>query len=232
MRAGALHPEQVHRTPLAGISRPMAVGPRVMAVPAPSTPPVPAFVESLDQEGRGVAHVDGKVIFIEGALPGETVTFNAYRKKPSFELAQAGQILKAGFTRVAPQCRYFGLCGGCSLQHMDTNAQVAAKQRILEDNLKHIGKVEPELILPAVYGTAWGYRHRARLSVRHVARKNAVLVGFHEKRSSFVADMQSCEVIPAHISRLIGPLRQLVDSLSIRERRSEEHTSELQSPKD
>ncbi len=194
-----------------------------MAAPAPipSIPPispVPVFIESLDQEGRGVAHADGKVIFIEGALPGETVTFNAYRKKPNFELAQAGQILKPGFARVAPQCRYFGLCGGCSLQHMDARAQVAAKQRILEDNLKHIGKVEPELILPAVYGTAWGYRHRARLSVRYVARKKAVLVGFHEKRSSFVADMQSCEVIPVRISRLIGPLRQLVNNLSIRER--------------
>ncbi|WP_090828201.1 23S rRNA (uracil(1939)-C(5))-methyltransferase RlmD [Nitrosovibrio tenuis] len=175
-------------------------------------------VESLDQEGRGVAHADGKVIFIEGALPGEVVTFNPYRKKPSFELAQAGQILKPGFTRVAPQCRYFGLCGGCSLQHMDIRAQVAAKQRILEDNLKHIGKVEPELILPAIYGAGWGYRHRARLSVRYVAKKNTVLVGFHEKRSSFVADMQSCEVVPVHISRLITPLRELVNSLSIRER--------------
>ncbi len=146
------------------------------------------------------------------------VTFNAYRKKPSFELAQAGQILKQGFARVAPQCAYFGLCGGCSLQHMDARAQVAAKQRILEDNLKHIGKVKPELILPAIYGAAWGYRYRARLSVRYVAKKNTVLVGFHEKRSSFVADMQSCEIMPSRISQLIMPLRQLVSSLSIRER--------------
>jgi 23S rRNA (uracil1939-C5)-methyltransferase len=146
------------------------------------------------------------------------VTFNAYRKKPSFELAQAGQILKQGFARVAPQCAYFGLCGGCSLQHMDARAQVAAKQRILEDNLRHIGKVKPELILPAIYGAAWGYRYRARLSVRYVAKKNTVLVGFHEKRSSFVADMQSCEIMPSRISRLIMPLRQLVNRLSIRER--------------
>jgi 23S rRNA (uracil1939-C5)-methyltransferase len=184
----------------------------------PRTPPDCAVIESLDQEGRGVAHVNGKAIFIEGALPGEVVTFNAYRKKPSFELAQAGQVLKPAFVRVAPQCRYFGLCGGCSLQHMDARAQVAAKQRILEDNLRHIGKVEPELILPAVYGAAWGYRHRARLSVRYVARKKSVLVGFHEKRSSFVADMQSCEIMPPHIAGLISPLRQLVNGLSIRER--------------
>ncbi|MGH8684542.1 MAG: 23S rRNA (uracil(1939)-C(5))-methyltransferase RlmD [Nitrosospira sp.] len=178
----------------------------------------PVTIESLDQEGRGVAHAEGKAIFIEGALPGEVVTYNAYRKKSNFELAQVGQILKPGFTRVVPRCRYFGVCGGCSLQHMDARAQVAAKQRILEDNLKHIGKVEPELILPAVYGAAWGYRYRARLSVRYVAKKGGVLVGFHEKRSSFVADMQACEVMPLRISALIMPLRELVGSLSIRDR--------------
>ena len=178
----------------------------------------PVIIESLDQEGRGVAHAEGKVIFIESALPGEVVTYNAYRKKPSFELAQVGQILKPSFTRVAPRCPHFGLCGGCSMQHLDVRAQVAAKQRVLEDNLKHIGRVEPELVLPAVHGEAWGYRYRARLSVRYVRKKEAVLVGFHEKRSSFVADMEGCEVMPSRISNLIMPLRQLVASLSIRER--------------
>jgi 23S rRNA (uracil1939-C5)-methyltransferase len=178
----------------------------------------PVIIESLDQEGRGVAHAEGKVIFIEGALPGEVVTYNAYRKKPSFELAQVGQILKPSFTRVSPRCPHFGLCGGCSMQHLDVRAQVAAKQRVLEDNLKHIGRVEPELVLPAVHGEAWGYRYRARLSVRYVRKKEAVLVGFHEKRSSFVADMEGCEVMPPRISNLIMPLRQLVASLSIRER--------------
>jgi 23S rRNA (uracil1939-C5)-methyltransferase len=178
----------------------------------------PVTVESLDQEGRGVAHADGKVIFIEGALPGEVVTYNAYRKKPSFELAQVGQVIKPGFTRVSPRCPHFGLCGGCSMQHLDVRAQVAAKQRVLEDNLKHIGRVEPELVLPAVYGESWGYRYRARLSVRYVRKKEAVLVGFHEKRSSFVADMQGCEVIPPRVSELIMPLRQLVASLSVCER--------------
>jgi 23S rRNA (uracil1939-C5)-methyltransferase len=180
--------------------------------------PAPVTIESLDQKGRGVAHAEGKVIFIEGALPGEVVTYNAYRKKSNFELAQVGQILKPEFTRVASRCGHFGVCGGCSLQHMDARAQVAAKQRILEDNLKHIGKVEPELMLPAVHGAAWGYRYRARLSVRYVAKKGGVLVGFHEKRSSFVADMQACEVMPLRISALIMPLRELVGGLSIRDR--------------
>ncbi len=178
----------------------------------------PVSIESLDQEGRGVAHAEGKVIFIEGALPGEVVTYNTYRKKEKFELAQVVQILNIGSVRVTPQCRYFGICGGCSLQHMHTRAQVAAKQRILEDNLKHIGKVAAELILPAVYGIAWGYRCRARLSVRYVAKKGGVLVGFHEKRSSFVTDMQSCEVMPPRIAALVLPLRELIGSLSIRER--------------
>ncbi|SCX62709.1 23S rRNA (uracil(1939)-C(5))-methyltransferase RlmD [Nitrosospira sp. Nsp1] len=177
----------------------------------------PVTIESLDQEGRGVAHSEGKVIFIEGALPGEVVTYNSYRKKQSFEMAQAGQILKQAFGRVTPRCSYFAICGGCSLQHMDARAQVATKQRVLEDNLKHIGKVEAELILPAIYGAAWGYRHRARLSVRYVAKKGGVLVGFHEKRSSFVVDMRACEIVPSRISRLIMPLRELVGSLSVRQ---------------
>src|SRR5687768_8739853 len=178
----------------------------------------PVLIESLDQEGRGVAHAEGKVIFIEGALPGEVVTYNAYRRKPSFELAQVDQILKPAFSRVTPECRHFGICGGCSMQHMDVRTQVAAKQRVLEDNLKHIGKVAPELILPAVYGSPWGYRYRARLSVRYVAKKGGVLVGFHEKRSSFIADMQACRIMPPRISALIMPLRKLVENLSIRER--------------
>jgi 23S rRNA (uracil1939-C5)-methyltransferase len=178
----------------------------------------PVIVESLDQEGRGVAHVDGKAIFIEGALPGELVTYSPYRKKQNFELAQVAQILKPAFGRVVPQCEYFGTCGGCSMQHLDARAQVAAKQRVLEDNLKHIGQVEPELILPAIYGAAWGYRYRARLSVRYVAKKDAVLVGFHEKRSSFIADMQTCEIMPARMSALVMPLRKLIDALSIRQR--------------
>jgi 23S rRNA (uracil1939-C5)-methyltransferase len=178
----------------------------------------PVIIESLDQEGRGVAHADGKAIFIEGALPGELVTYSPYRKKQNFELAQVAQILKPAFGRVVPQCEYFGTCGGCSMQHLDARAQVAAKQRVLENNLKHIGKVAPELILPAIYGTAWGYRYRARLSVRYVAKKNAVLVGFHEKRSSFIADMQTCEIMPARMSALVMPLRKLIDALSIRQR--------------
>lgn len=177
-----------------------------------------AEVESLDQEGRGIAHVDGKAIFISGALPGEQVEYSAFRRKPAYELADAGAILRPSFSRVAPRCVHFGVCGGCSLQHMEIRAQVAAKQRVLEENLARIGKARPQTMLAPIHGPDWRYRCRARLSLRFVAKKGRLLLGFHERRSSFVADMRTCEILPARIAALIEPLRALVDSLSIRER--------------
>jgi 23S rRNA (uracil1939-C5)-methyltransferase len=175
-------------------------------------------VESLDQEGRGVAHRDGKAIFIEGALPGERVTCTPYRRKPAYEVATLDRVIKPVSQRVTPRCRHFGTCGGCSLQHLDARAQVAVKQRVLEDSLWHIGRVRPGEILPAIHGPAWGYRHRARLTVRYVPKKGGALVGFHEKRSSYVADMDSCEVLPERYSALLRPLRDLVNALSIHNR--------------
>jgi 23S rRNA (uracil1939-C5)-methyltransferase len=169
-------------------------------------------IESLDQEGRGVARMEGKVIFVDGALPGEVVSYASFRRKPRFEVANVTAIHVASAQRMAPRCAHFGVCGGCSLQHLDPLAQVAVKQRKLEDDLRHIGRVRPEVILPAVYGPSWGYRHRARFSVRDVPKKGGVLVGFHEKRSSFVADMGKCEVVPARISQFLAPLRELVVS--------------------
>ena len=175
-------------------------------------------VESLDQEGRGVAHADGKVIFIQGALPGELVTYASYQKKPSYELAQVGQVIEPASMRATPRCPHFGVCGGCSQQHFDARAQVAAKQRVLEDNLKHIGKVAPGSILPAIYGEPWGYRHRARFSARYVYKKGGALIGFREKRSSYVTDMTTCEVVPPRIAALLVPLRGLINGLSKPER--------------
>ena len=177
-----------------------------------------AVIESLDHEGRGVAHVNGKAVFIEGALPLERVEYSSYRKKPSYELANASRILEPSTLRVAPRCRHFGVCGGCSMQHLDPAGQAAAKQRVLEDAFWHIGRIRPEVVYPAILGPAWGYRSRARFSVRLVPKKGGVLVGFHEKRSSYVADMRSCEVLPEKISSLLSPLRQLVGGLSIADR--------------
>ncbi len=177
-----------------------------------------AIIESLDHEGRGVAHVEGKTIFIEGALPGEEVEYSSYRRKPSYEQASAVAILRQSAQRTEPRCRHFGVCGGCSMQHLEPEAQAAAKQRVLEDALWHIGRLRPGLLYPAIYGPAWGYRSRARLSVRLVPKKGGMLVGFHEKRSSFVADMDSCEVLPARISALLPELRRLIIGLSIPDR--------------
>jgi 23S rRNA (uracil1939-C5)-methyltransferase len=174
-------------------------------------------VESLDQEGRGVAHFDGKVIFIQGALTGETVEYVSFQRKPNYELADLKRIVRASVLRVHPRCRHFGVCGGCSMQHLEPRAQVAAKQRVLEDNLARIGKVQPETILSPIHGPSWEYRYRARFSARYVPKKGA-LVGFRERRSSFVVDMRSCEVVPVRISALLGPLRDLIASLTIRER--------------
>jgi len=172
-------------------------------------------IESLDREGRGIARVEGKAIFIEGGLPGETVSYSSYRRKPTYEQATATAVHAASAARELPRCPHFGICGGCSMQHLELHSQVAAKQRVLEDNLWHIGKVRAETMLRAIYGQAWGYRHRARLSVRLVPKKGGVLVGFHERKSSFIADMDSCEVLPRRISDLIRPLRDLIAGLSI-----------------
>lgn len=175
-------------------------------------------IESLDQEGRGIAHADGKVIFIEGALTGEVVSYASYRRKPAFEMAQMSTLHRAASIRVQPKCVHYGVCGGCSMQHLEPRVQVAVKQRILEDSLARIGKVKPETILPAIYGQSWGYRERARISAKYVIKKEKMLVGFHEKRSSFVADMQSCEILAPKIAGLIQPLADLLEGLSIREK--------------
>lgn len=171
-------------------------------------------IESLDLEARGVAHRDGKVVFVEGALPGERVLARIARRKPSFDTARTEQILKSSSQRVAPPCPYFGVCGGCAMQHLEPAAQVAVKQRVLEDALAHIGKVSPGRVLPPLHGPTFGYRYRARLSVRVVRKKGGVLVGFRERRGSYVADMTSCLVLPPQVSNLLPLLRELVGSLS------------------
>ncbi len=169
---------------------------------------------SLDHEGHGVARIDGKVTFVDGALASERAEIAVYRRHAKYNSANAVLIHKASAQRAEPRCRYFGRCGGCSMQHLEAGAQVAAKQRVLEENLARIGKVVPELILRALHGPTWAYRRRARLSVRRVDKKGGMLVGFHEKRSSFIADMERCEVLTPDVSALIRPLRDLILGLS------------------
>ncbi len=175
-------------------------------------------VESLDHEARGILRADGKAVFVDGALPLEKVEYASYRRKPKYELAHLVQVLKPSVGRVEPACPHFGICGGCAMQHMEPSAQIAAKQRVLEDSLWHIGRVRAETILPPIHGAPWGYRHRARLGVRNIESKGGVLIGFHEWRSSYIADIHSCRVLPPQVSDLLLPLRELVAGLSIADR--------------
>lgn len=180
-------------------------------------------VDSLDIEAQGVArNAEGKVVFIEGALPGEQALVDVGRRKNQWEQATLRALRRESSQRVRPGCPHFGLhagaCGGCKMQHLDAAAQVAIKQRVLEDNLAHLGKVRAERMLRPIQGPTWGYRFRARLSVRWVAKKGVVLVGFHERKSRYVADMQQCPVLPEAVSRLLLPLRELIGAMEARER--------------
>ena len=176
-------------------------------------------IESLDLEAQGVAHnAEGKVVFVEGALPGEEVRVNVTRRKNQWEQAQVVALRRESSQRVRPHCSFFGTCGGCKMQHFHVAAQVAVKQRVLEDNLWHLGKVKPEQLLRPIEGPTWGYRYRARLSVRFVVKKDTVLVGFHERKSSYVADMTSCEILPPHVSAMLVPLRSLIAAMDGRDR--------------
>ena len=186
--------------------------------PSDATPDAYLDVKSLDLEAQGIAHkADGKVVFIEGALPFERVSAHINRSKNSFDKGTLTVIHRESSQRVRPECPHFGLhegaCGGCKMQHLHASAQIATKQRVLEDNLWHIAKVKPEQMLRPIEGPSWGYRYRARLSVRYVRKKGAVLIGFHERKSRFVADMKECRVLEPRVSALLLPLRSLIADL-------------------
>ena len=200
------------------LPEPLAPG----VLPAGDWPPEALFVTALELEARGVARrADGKVVFIEGALPGEVVTASISRRKNQWEQGVVSEVLHPSSQRVRPHCPHFGLhagaCGGCKMQHLEPAAQVAIKQRALEDQLWHLGKVRAARILPAIHGPAWGYRDRARLSVRYVQKKGEVLIGFHERKSRYVADMRQCPVLPPSVSALLLPLRALIFGMDARE---------------
>ncbi len=179
-------------------------------------------IESMDLDAQGVAHrADGKVVFVDGALPFEVVRANVHRKKNNWEQASLLEVLQESSQRVRPGCPNFGLhagaCGGCKMQHLEPTAQVAIKQRALEDNLWHLGKVKSETLLRPIQGPTWGYRYRARLSVRYVVKKGEVLIGFHERKSRYVADMRQCPILPPHVDALLLPLRALIANLQARD---------------
>lgn len=173
-----------------------------------------AAVESLNHDAVGVAHVDGKAVFIDGALPGETVRFRYHNKKSRYDTGGVLEVLEPSPDRVTPRCPYFGVCGGCSLQHLASAAQLSAKEQVLRDNLERIGKVTPARWLQALTGPAWGYRRRARLGARVVEKKGGVIVGFRERRSSYITPLASCEVLHPRVATLLPALRDLIAALS------------------
>ena len=179
--------------------------------------PESALVVALAHDGRGIARIDGKAVFVAGALPGETVRLRRRARRSSFDEAELVEVVEPSPERVVPQCSAYGVCGGCSLQHASPRLQREAKQGALLDDLERIGKVTPDEVLPPLEGPVWGYRRRARLGVKYVAKKGRVLVGFRERSAPYIADVQACEVLCAPVGTLIAPLAALVGSLSIRD---------------
>jgi 23S rRNA (uracil1939-C5)-methyltransferase len=182
--------------------------------PAVDLAPVTAEVERLSHEGRGVARVDGKIVFIDGALPGEEVRFRYDRRYGQYDEATVLEVLRASPDRITPQCAHAGRCGGCSLQHLGIEAQIAHKQAVLLELLSHQADLAPSRVLPPVTGPQWAYRRRARLSARYVHKKEEVLIGFREKASHYIADITRCETLVAEVGTRLPELRALLSSLS------------------
>jgi 23S rRNA (uracil1939-C5)-methyltransferase len=182
--------------------------------------PAPAFheVTSLSHDGRGVAHVGGKALFITGALPGERVSVRNLKARRHYDEASVDVIERAAPQRVPPPCAHYGVCGGCSLQHLEPSAQIAAKQLHLLEELKRTGRTEPARILEPLTDSTWGYRRRARLGARYVPKKGRVVVGFRERAAPYVADLRRCEVLAEPAGGLIESLGELLTTLDIRTR--------------
>jgi 23S rRNA (uracil1939-C5)-methyltransferase len=177
-----------------------------------------ADIVDLAHDGRGVARIDGKAVFVDGALPGERVRLRVFKRRRQLDEAGLVDVLIAAPDRVVPACAHFGVCGGCSLQHLSAPAQLAAKERQLLDNLERIGRVRPERVLPPLRGPAFAYRRRARLGVKYVHKKGRVLAGFREREKPYLADLQRCEVLQEPLATLPKDLAALVETLAIREK--------------
>jgi len=191
-----------------------------MSRPGPLRDRAPEIVTIVDlsHEGRGVARVEGKAIFVDDALPGEIVEIVRFRRQRSYDEARLQKVIQASPDRVQPHCKHYGVCGGCALQHLSAESQLALKQKQMLEELSRIGHVEPEHVLPPLSAGSWNYRRRARLGVRWVFKKEKTLVGFRERNTSFIAELKRCEVLRAPLDRLIEPLGQLISGLTIRAR--------------
>ena len=175
-------------------------------------------IKSLSHDGRGVAHYpDGKTIFVDAALPNEEVDVTLINQRAKFDEGRCVQVINANPDRVTPLCKFFDICGGCNMQHLSSTAQIEHKQSILIDQLLHFGATSAEEILPPMKGEQWGYRRKARLGVKYVRNKETVMVGFREKQSSFLADINDCSILDPRVARLILPLRELISGLICKE---------------
>ncbi len=196
----------------------MNAQPRGRRARQPEISKVPAKITDLSHEGRGVAHVDGKTVFIDDALPGELVEWQRLKRGSNFDEGRLLRVIEASPDRVAPRCEHFGMCGGCVLQHLSGEQQLQFKQRQLTEALARIGRVTAEEILPPLQADVWNYRRRARLSARWVPKKNRTVIGFRERNAPYVADVKQCPVLRPPADKLIEPLSELVTALSIRDR--------------
>jgi 23S rRNA (uracil1939-C5)-methyltransferase len=176
-----------------------------------------ADIVDLASDGRGIARVSGKAVFIDGALPGERVRYRLFKRRKQMDEGLTVEILVRSATRVEPKCAHYGVCGGCSLQHLAAQAQLAAKQAQLLETLERIGRVRPRCVLAPLAGPTWGYRRRARLGVKFVHKKGRVLAGFREREKPYLADIRHCEVLVERFASLPQELAALVETLSIRE---------------
>ncbi len=176
-----------------------------------------AVVVDLSHDGRGVARLAGKAVFIEGALPGERVKFRVFKRRRQFDEAALVSVLTASPDRVVPKCIHFGVCGGCTLQHLAPPAQLAAKQRQLLENLERIGRVRPDAVFAPLEGPVWAYRRRARLGIKFVTKKGRVLAGFREREKPYIADIRRCEVLLDRFATLSADLAALTETLSLRD---------------
>lgn len=180
--------------------------------PLPSEP-ARARIDSLAHDGRGVAHVGGKATFIDGALPGEEVLFVYRLQRKRYDEGDVVEIIAPSPQRVTPRCPHYTVCGGCSLQHLAPAAQIQMKEELLLEDLRRIGDVVPEEVMPPLIGPHWGYRRRARLGAKYVEKKQAMLVGFRERRSSYLADLGRCEILHPAVGERLPELRELLRGL-------------------
>jgi len=180
------------------------------------TEAVEVEIDGLSHEGRGIGRIDGKTVFVDGALPGEKVQLKYTFQRGKFDEGRAISIDNPNPDRVEPPCSHFGVCGGCSMQHLSTNAQIAHKQSILKEQLEHFAKTQPEEWLKPLQADLLAYRRKARLGVRYVNKKEKTLIGFREKYSNFLADIDYCEILDKRVADLLNPMSQLIDSLDSR----------------